>query len=102
MMGSAIASAASAPLWENPTILGINKRAPHVPLRSHTSLQSALAWFQPGGTAHYQGSQHQLSGRLWDFKIYPNPASVPERFWEAPDTEWNKAGASRAYSCRCY
>lgn len=33
--------------WENPAVLGINKRASHAPLRSFRDLQSAVAVFRP-------------------------------------------------------
>lgn len=45
--------------WENPSMLGRNKRAAHVPLRSHHSLQSAARC-----TLHpelYQGAIKTLS-----------------------------------------
>lgn len=54
--------------WEDPSILGINKRAAHSPLRSHVSQASALRSLQPGGQASYAGGIKMLSGCDWDFK----------------------------------
>ena len=124
--------------WQNPGVLGVNVRAPHVPLRSHRTAASAEEWFKVDGPKnHYEGGWelyeaaavrtqctsvswwagdacthvngwvggkgggvyaqnvcihapaagglHKLSGRPWGFKLFPNPQSVPERFWEQAD-----------------
>jgi hypothetical protein len=75
--GPARAATGTANDWENPQLLGINKRGPHVPLKSYPSLRSATQ----------SGRQQQASPRLmllsqceWDFKLYDSPAHVPEDF----------------------
>ncbi len=102
MMASPAAAACvvpSAAPWENPTLLAVNKRATHVPLRSHHTKASAAAWFRPGGPAReYQGGVQLLSGKPWDFKLYPSPAAVPHQFWreDAPNNGHAQHKASTA------
>ena len=77
------------PDWENPAVLGINKRRTHVPLRSHSSPSSAAAQFnlptaagkEGGGPERlYQGGLRRLSGCPWAFRLFPCPAAVPPGF----------------------
>jgi hypothetical protein len=71
--------APSVPDWENPQCLGINKRAPHVPLKSFPTLRAAMQ----------HAKQQQASSRMmllsqceWDFKLYDAPSCVPADFHE--------------------
>jgi hypothetical protein len=84
--------------WECPTLLGVNKRASHVPLRTHTSLPSAVRWFVPGGReSAYRGGVHSLSGPHWRFRLFRNPSVVPQRFWEEQDDHgWGQVGDAAA------
>lgn len=89
----------SAPFWQDPGSIAINRRNSHVPLHSFRSPASAVQRLStPPGTAldapdaaqaPYQaqhdrprvGSRQELSGCEWAFKVFPNPASVPDGFW---------------------
>jgi hypothetical protein len=67
----------AVPDWENPSVLGINKRGPHVPLKSFPTLRSAT---QNGRQQHASPRLMLLSQCEWDFKLYGSPALVPEDF----------------------
>eukprot|EP00798_Chlamydomonas_sp_ICE-L_P031680 gene31680-6882_t len=72
--------------WENPSLLGINKRLSHVPLRSHHSITSSVEHFSLIGSKEkrYDGGLMLLSGCEWDFKLFKNPEEVTPGFYE-PD-----------------
>lgn len=69
--------------WENPAVIGINKRRAHPQLRSHTSLEEALRHYDlpPGAPTAAAGPRLlSLSGRDWRFKLHPRPEAVPAAF----------------------
>lgn len=74
------------PDWENPSVLHINKRPSHAPLRSITSLTEASAQFRRSSllasiSSHVEDKRRvQLSGCAWAFKLFPNPGAVPSDF----------------------
>lgn len=89
----------SAPFWQDPGSIAINRRNSHVPLHSFRSPASAVQHLSTppwtaldapdAAQAPYQaqhdrprvGSRQELSGCEWAFKVFPNPASVPDGFW---------------------
>jgi beta-galactosidase len=76
-----------APDWENPTVFGINQRNSHVPLRSHTSSDSAAAWFQRGGQSGIRTTP--LNGNDWVFRLFDKPVAVPQEF---PESDFDTSG----------
>ncbi|KAL6763467.1 glycosyl hydrolases family 2, TIM barrel domain-containing protein, partial [Haematococcus lacustris] len=76
------------PLYENPAVTGLHRRRQHIPLRSHTTIDDAVKVFHSSHRSH--SDQHAgppsssrilyLSRREWQFKLFPNPASVPSGF----------------------
>ncbi|GIL52349.1 hypothetical protein Vafri_8240 [Volvox africanus] len=104
----------AVPDWENPVVLGINKRISHTPLRSFRDLESAVVFFRPhvpstNATAQLvteevtqqyaatsqvltlhsvaespASGMRKLSGCDWKFKLCRNPSEVPPDFLE-PD-----------------
>ncbi|GLI68193.1 hypothetical protein VaNZ11_012533 [Volvox africanus] len=104
----------AVPDWENPAVLGINKRVSHTALRSFRDLESAVVFFRPhvpgtNPTAHIVTEEvtqqyaatsqlltvrnvaespasgiRKLSGCDWKFKLFRNPGEVPPEFLE-PD-----------------
>ena len=44
-MAAPVARQAAARDWENPAVIGINKRRAHVPLRSFTAPEQALSHY---------------------------------------------------------
>eukprot|EP00798_Chlamydomonas_sp_ICE-L_P012243 gene12244-15384_t len=97
--------------WENPGLLGINKRLSHVPLRSHETLTSALEHFSLIGSSsaekqnHYEGGLMQLSGCDWDFKLFKCPEEVTHGFYEmefqtdAGDEPWTTIPVPCNWEC---
>ncbi len=57
------------PHWENPQIVGVNKRPAHVPLTPFPD-ESAVRDEQPSPFLH-------LLNGAWQFKLYPTPTTVP-------------------------
>lgn len=64
--------------WENPSLLGINKLPPHVPLRSHNGAASALSYFTDARRC--VTNIVMLSSLPWRFKVFDRPEDVPEDF----------------------
>ena len=62
--------------WENPTVIGINKRSAHSSGFPYSDLESALS-FDLSKSPWIQN----LNG-IWDFCLVPNPDQVPDGFWE--------------------
>ncbi|KAG2489983.1 hypothetical protein HYH03_011612 [Edaphochlamys debaryana] len=100
----------AVPDWENPALLGINKRQAHAPLRSFRDLGAAAVAFRPniagtacsglrltdaaaqqqtataaslastGAARVSNAGVRKLSGCQWSFKLFPGPSAVPEDF----------------------
>ncbi|GFR49336.1 hypothetical protein Agub_g11298 [Astrephomene gubernaculifera] len=98
------------PDWENPAVLGVNKRVSHAPLRSFRDLAAAVALFRPtvvgtnpaslrptdldqhqqaaaaadlaarGVTGSSESGVRTLSGCDWSFRLFRHPGEVPEDF----------------------
>lgn len=76
--------------WEDPSVLGIAKRLPHVPLRSFNIPDDAVSYFRTGALGHC--GVIKLSDCEWAFQLYANPSNVPEGFHAddfQPD-DWSK------------
>ena len=92
------------PDWENPALLGINKRRAHAPLRSHQSITSAVGHFNPRHhvSISSSGSLQMLSGCQWTFKLFPNPKAVPLDFYSStftPSEEWSQISVPYSWEC---
>lgn len=88
--------------WENPAVFGINQRSSHVPLRSHTSSDAAVAHFQR--TAQPSGSRlTSLNGSDWAFRLFDKPEAVHEGFHEAAfdASGWGKVCAATPVTSAC-
>lgn len=70
--------------WENPQIVGINKRPAHVPLGAYVDLPTALTCNQT-----ISPFVKNLNGS-WKFTLVPNPLAVPANFYAADydDSQW--------------
>lgn len=74
--------------WENPSIFAVNKRKPHVPLRSFTDPAQAFRHFRLLYDALSSQSLSSPSSRPrrwpletgWKFRLYDAPESVPDGF----------------------
>ncbi|PNH12217.1 Beta-galactosidase [Tetrabaena socialis] len=127
MKGARLGS--GSPDWENPAVLGINKRSSHAPLRSFRSLAASLAPLRPG--VHSAASPQEgdalvqqrtavseslsargvtgggewgvrcLSGCEWEFQLFQNPALVHEDFpTPSYDTSgWGKIPVPSNWEC---
>ena len=70
--------------WENPCVVGINKRRAHVPLRSFPSAAEAFRHYElPASTPTAPTASPRvlsLNGRAWRFKLHGAPEEVPQAF----------------------
>lgn len=87
-----------APDWENPTVFGINKRNTHVPLRSHTSPDTAAAWFSQQRGAQSGIRITPLNGNDWAFRLFDKPAAVPHEFAKS---DFDDSGWGEVRACGC-
>lgn len=73
-------------LWENPAISGLNKRSPHVPLRSYPNVAIALEYYRrplgEGNARQASPAIQFLDHEAWGFKLYARPEDVPDKFWD--------------------
>ncbi|KAL4457400.1 hypothetical protein ABPG75_012265 [Micractinium tetrahymenae] len=69
--------------WENPSVIGINKRAAHAPLRSFTSPSQAAEHFRLRSGASTSPRLLSLNGDAWRFQLFDRPYAVPPGFSEA-------------------
>src|SRR5690349_7902951 len=105
----------TAPFWQDPGNIAINRRNSHVPLHSFKSVAAATkhlskppwrnqdASTAAGAAAAGAGRcsprdsrRQELSGCEWGCKVFPNPKAVPEDFWEVKcdDTAFTRVGAA--------
>ena len=73
----AVMAEATAPDWENPSIVGHNKEAPHATLMPFPDAETALA-----GDRSASPWYRSLNGP-WKFHWSPNPQSRPAEFFES-------------------
>lgn len=66
--------------WENPAVVGINKRKAHVPLRSYTSASQAAEHYRLASEAPPSPRLLSLNGDSWRFRLFDRPEAVPEGF----------------------
>ena len=68
--------------WENPSLLGLHKRPPHVPLFAFGDLAMARA--------RQTNNRRSLNG-LWKFELFPAPEQTPPGFEADPlvSAKWN-------------
>ncbi|HMN59555.1 MAG TPA: hypothetical protein PJ988_04290, partial [Anaerolinea sp.] len=71
--------------WEDPQVVGINKRAGHAPLGAYPDAQAALACLK--GTSPFVRS---LNG-AWRFCLAASPEAVPQEFSgvDFDDSAWD-------------
>ena len=81
--------------WENPAVVGINKRKAHVTLRSFTQPQQAFSHYRLEAEGAASPRQLWLNGDHWGFKLFDRPEDVPSDFGDAGyDTStWDKVRA---------
>eukprot|EP00887_Chlorella_sp_A99_P002901 scaffold6.g2901.t1 len=79
--------------WENPAVVGINRRRAHVPLRSYTSPAQAAEHFALAADASPSPRVLCLSGGAWRFHLACRPEEVPAGFWEPGFTEGSSGWA---------
>lgn len=86
--------------WENPAVVGINKRRAHVPLRSFTAPEQAWQHFAlppEAPTAAASPRLLSLNGGDWRFKLHARPEAVPPAFIQPEfqeDGSWSEVGAA--------
>lgn len=70
--------------WEDPTVFGINKRAPHAPLHLYNDPESARM-----GVTHASPYSTLLNG-AWAFSWHPHPDAAPDDFFkvDADLSDW--------------
>lgn len=78
--------------WENPSVFNRNKCRAHVPLRAHTSPESALRYFIKGPDPADNTNILSLNNADWSFHLYDRPENVPESFKDPDfdDGNWGK------------
>ena len=91
-----IASSRSVNDWENPAVFGINKRSPHVTLRSFTSKDQVFEHYRllsEQATSPRRLSLNSDTGQ-WKFKLVDRPKDVPDSFWqpEYDTSQWDEVG----------
>jgi hypothetical protein len=88
--------------WQNPAVLGINKKRNHVPLRSFPTIDTAKAYYNPTcASPHTKGSVNTVSldSDNWRFSIARNPSHVREGFFQDDfdDSSWSKVRVCRQH-----
>ena len=68
------------PDWENPAIIGINKRLAHAPLRSFTAPEQALQYYRLLSDLPPSPRVLSLNSERWRFKLCDRPSEVPPGF----------------------
>lgn len=85
MPARALTTPSGGRVWEDPSVYGINKRSPHVPLHAYATREAALEAVARIGrqtSSGQRGARLSLSG-AWDFKLFDRPGDVPEGFSQA-------------------
>ncbi len=79
--------------WENPSIIGVNKRKAHVPLRSFTDRRQAFRYFRLDDEyTSVSPRRIFLNDKDWVFQLVDRPSKVPQNFWDASFdvSSWDK------------
>jgi len=79
--------------WENPAVVGINKRKPHSTLRSFTDPLQAFQHYRLASEHRTSPRQICLNGNDWGFRLFPRPRDVPSDFStvDFDSSEWDTA-----------
>ena len=80
--------------WEDPSVIGRNKRRAHVPLRSFPDQESALKYFTDNSSDQLSSCGIKLlSKQDWKFHLATRPEQVPANFSASDfdDKAWAKA-----------
>ena len=101
------------PDWENPSVIGVNKRLAHVPLRSFTAPEQALLYYRLLSDLPPSPRVLSLNSERWRFKLCDRPSEVPPGFqhpafsdeswaqvravWGSTSTQGAAAAAAAAY-----
>lgn len=78
----------TAPFWQDPGNIAINRRQSHVPLHSFRSAAGAVQqlsrppWVTSDAAQRSDSRKQELSGCEWDFKVFESPAAAPKDFWK--------------------
>lgn len=76
--------------WENPAVIGINKRKAHVPLRSFLDSKSATDYYVNGIGRVESSRKLSLDSSDWKFHLFDQPESVPTTvsYKDYDDSSW--------------
>lgn len=77
--------------WENPTVYGINKLKPHVPLSSYEDMNQVFRYFSSLQDGSTSGRRCILDcDHSWKFLLCKSPESISESFYlpEYDDSSW--------------
>ena len=91
--------------WQNSSVIEINKRRAHVPLKSYTSPSQPLQHYASISATPASPRVLVLNGEHWRFKLFDRPEDVPQAFHDPqhPDQDWAQvrpaAGRSAAPPC---
>jgi len=91
--------------WQNPAVFQINVRKPHVPLKSHQSVDAALravASYAARSSHQTPQGKHLLNAEDWRFKLYDSPRDVPMAFYGAgfDDSSWALTDVPSNWECQ--
>jgi hypothetical protein len=76
--------------WQNSSVIEINKRRAHVPLKSYTSPSQPLQHYASISATPASPRVLVLNGEHWRFKLFDRPEDVPQAFHDPqhPDQDW--------------
>lgn len=76
--------------WENPSVHGIHKIKPHVPLRSYETIEQIFEYYTTLPDGSTSGRCQSLDG-LWKFTLCSSPETIPDGFHqeEYDDSLWS-------------
>ena len=75
--------------WENPSVFGVHKIRPHVPLRSYETIEQIFEYCTTLPDGSTSGRCQSLDG-LWKFTLCQSPETVPDGFAQEQydDSTW--------------
>lgn len=87
--------------WENPAVVGINKRTPHVPFLSHPSVRDALEYRTGTNVDHSRTRRILLNSEAWKIRVFEGPLEVVDGFWrlDFDDAEWATIKVPSSVEC---
>ncbi|PRW56286.1 Beta-galactosidase isoform A [Chlorella sorokiniana] len=88
--------------WEDPSVIAINKRKPHVPLRSFTAPAQAFDHFALRSEAPTSSRLLSLNGSSWRFQLFDRPEAVPSEFGDAgfDASGWPQVAVPTNWECQ--